>query len=81
LDSFSLQACFSFSSSSSSSLGSDAPSSFPSFFSQVYIKDTKSSNGTFVNDERLSPSGVESEARVLQSGVKLGNGKVEALCC
>lgn len=35
---------------------------------KVYIKDTKSSNGTFVNDERLSPSGVESEARVLQSG-------------
>jgi pSer/pThr/pTyr-binding forkhead associated (FHA) protein len=28
---------------------------------QIYIKDLKSSNGTFINNERLSPEGVESE--------------------
>lgn len=29
--------------------------------SQVYIKDVKSSNGTFINGERLSPEAVESD--------------------
>lgn len=28
---------------------------------QIFIKDVKSSNGTFINGERLSPEGVESE--------------------
>ncbi len=28
---------------------------------QIYIKDLKSSNGTFINNERLSPEGMESE--------------------
>ena len=28
---------------------------------KIYIKDVKSSNGTFINGERLSPEGVESE--------------------
>ncbi|KAK1921779.1 cell cycle arrest in response to pheromone-related protein [Papiliotrema laurentii] len=28
---------------------------------KIYIKDLKSSNGTFINNERLSPEGVESE--------------------
>lgn len=28
---------------------------------QVYIKDVKSSNGTFINGERLSPEAVESD--------------------
>lgn len=28
---------------------------------QIYIKDLRSSNGTFVNGDRLSPEGVESE--------------------
>jgi hypothetical protein len=28
---------------------------------QIYIKDVKSSNGTFINGERLSPEGHESE--------------------
>lgn len=36
---------------------------FLSFISplQIFIKDVKSSNGTFINGERLSPEGVESE--------------------
>ncbi|KAL7072209.1 hypothetical protein ACQ4LE_008853 [Meloidogyne hapla] len=33
-----------------------------------FIKDTRSSNGTFINNERLSPSGEESEPRELYSG-------------
>ncbi len=41
---------------------------------QVYIKDTKSSNGTFVNEVRLSPSGLESEPHELKSGDKLKLG-------
>lgn len=32
-----------------------------SLSSQIFIKDVKSSNGTFINGERLSPEGVESE--------------------
>lgn len=35
---------------------------------KFYIKDTKSSNGTFINNERLSNSGEESPPRVLRSG-------------
>ncbi|KAI1715513.1 FHA domain-containing protein [Ditylenchus destructor] len=35
---------------------------------QFLIKDTRSSNGTFVNNERLSNSGEESGPRVLRSG-------------
>ena len=34
---------------------------------QFYIKDTKSSNGTFVNENRLSPSGEESGLVELKS--------------
>ena len=34
---------------------------------QFYIKDTKSSNGTFVNESRLSPSGEESGSVELKS--------------
>ena len=34
---------------------------------QFYIKDTKSSNGTFVNESRLSPSGEESGLVELKS--------------
>ena len=34
---------------------------------QFYIKDTKSSNGTFVNESRLSPSGEESGSIELKS--------------
>jgi pSer/pThr/pTyr-binding forkhead associated (FHA) protein len=30
-------------------------------FRKIYIKDVKSSNGTFINGERLSPEGVESD--------------------
>lgn len=55
------------------------------FLVQFFIKDTKSSNGTFVNECRLSPSGEESsptEMRtrdIVQFGVnvnveKKGNG-------
>ena len=33
--------------------------SFPSV--QIYIKDVKSSNGTFINSERLSAEGAESD--------------------
>lgn len=44
------------------------PCSFLSAFSlQVYIKDVKSSNGTFVNGERLSPEATESEPYELKS--------------
>lgn len=34
---------------------------------QFFIKDTKSSNGTFVNENRLSPSGEESGPVELKS--------------
>ena len=34
---------------------------------QIFIKDVKSSNGTFINGERLSAEGVESEAFELKS--------------
>ncbi|KAG8872988.1 hypothetical protein FRB97_007135 [Tulasnella sp. 331] len=34
---------------------------------KIYIKDVKSSNGTFINGERLSPEGVESEPFELKS--------------
>ncbi|RDB28011.1 hypothetical protein Hypma_002244 [Hypsizygus marmoreus] len=34
---------------------------------QIYIKDVKSSNGTFINGERLSNEGIESEPFVLKS--------------
>ncbi|KAK0446113.1 hypothetical protein EV421DRAFT_1734172 [Armillaria borealis] len=34
---------------------------------KIYIKDVKSSNGTFINGERLSPEGVESENFELKS--------------
>jgi pSer/pThr/pTyr-binding forkhead associated (FHA) protein len=34
---------------------------------QIYIKDVKSSNGTFINGERLSPESVESEPFELKS--------------
>ncbi len=34
---------------------------------QIYIKDVKSSNGTFINGERLSPEGVESDPYELKS--------------
>ena len=49
-----------------------SPSSFsPSLtkfeFPQIFIKDVKSSNGTFINSERLSPEGVESEPYELKS--------------
>ena len=36
-------------------------------FPQVFIKDVKSSNGTFVNGERLSPEATESEPYELKS--------------
>lgn len=36
-------------------------------FLQFYIKDTKSSNGTFVNENRLSPSAEESGMVELRS--------------
>lgn len=34
---------------------------------EIYIKDVKSSNGTFINGDRLSPEGVESEPRELHN--------------
>jgi pSer/pThr/pTyr-binding forkhead associated (FHA) protein len=34
---------------------------------QIYIKDVKSSNGTFINGERLSPEGLESDPFELKS--------------
>ena len=34
---------------------------------QIYIKDVKSSNGTFINGERLSPEGLESEPYELKT--------------
>lgn len=62
------------------------PLSFPPSFSlplQFYIKDTKSSNGTFVNENRLSASGEESEPVELKSRdiVQFGvNVNVEKKC-
>ena len=35
--------------------------------SQIFIRDIKSSNGTFINGERLSPEGVESQPFELKS--------------
>ncbi|KAH9072878.1 hypothetical protein EDB83DRAFT_2568673 [Lactarius deliciosus] len=35
---------------------------------KIYIKDVKSSNGTFINGERLSPEGAESEPFELKTG-------------
>ena len=35
---------------------------------QVYIKDTKSSNGTYVNDVRLSQTSTASEPHELRQG-------------
>ncbi|KAK1229689.1 hypothetical protein PQX77_007251 [Marasmius sp. AFHP31] len=34
---------------------------------KIFIKDSKSSNGTFVNGERLSPEGIESDPYELKS--------------
>lgn len=54
-------------------------------FLQFYIKDTKSSNGTFVNENRLSPSAEESgmvELRsrdVVQFGVNV-NVEKKSMC-
>ncbi|XP_058789741.1 sarcolemmal membrane-associated protein [Phymastichus coffea] len=47
---------------------------------KFYLKDTKSSNGTFVNSKRLSPSGVESTACEVCSGdiVQFGVDVVES---
>ena len=39
----------------------------PMRLAQIYIKDVKSSNGTFINGERLSPESVESEPFELKS--------------
>ena len=36
-------------------------------YAQIFIKDVKSSNGTFINSEQLSPEGVESEPFELKS--------------
>lgn len=41
---------------------------------KVFVKDTKSSNGTFVNDERLSASGEESPPHELKNGDRLTLG-------
>ena len=50
------------------SLHSSLPSTpLPPPLPQFYIKDTKSSNGTFVNENRLSPSGEESSQVELKS--------------
>ena len=38
------------------------------FFSQFYLQDTKSSNGTFVNGVRLSRGSEESEPCEIKSG-------------
>jgi len=35
---------------------------------QFYLQDTKSSNGTFVNDQRLCKGGEESSPREIYSG-------------
>ena len=35
---------------------------------QFFIKDTRSSNGTFVNNQRLACSGEESNPRIIYSG-------------
>jgi hypothetical protein len=52
------------------SLGPKVPEYFFNaflFVRQILIKDVKSSNGTFINGERLSPEGLESEPFVLKS--------------
>lgn len=38
------------------------------FLPQFYLKDTKSSNGTFINNQRLSRGGEESSPREVFSG-------------
>ena len=54
---------------------------------QFYIKDTKSSNGTFVNESRLSPSGEESglvelkSRDILQFGVNVNVERRGVLVC
>ncbi|XP_012270970.1 sarcolemmal membrane-associated protein [Orussus abietinus] len=47
---------------------------------KFYLQDTKSSNGTFVNNQRLSSSGFESSAREVSSGdiVQFGVDVVES---
>ena len=42
---------------------------------QVYLRDTKSSSGTFVNGKRLSPMGVESEKVELKEGDQISLGE------
>ncbi|EGF80795.1 hypothetical protein BATDEDRAFT_88119 [Batrachochytrium dendrobatidis JAM81] len=44
------------------------------FVSKVYLRDIKSSSGTFLNDQRLSPQGTESALMELKSGdiIRLG---------
>ena len=37
-------------------------------YPQIYIKDTGSSNGTYINNQRLSPSGKESAPALLSTG-------------
>lgn len=43
-------------------------------FPQFFLKDTKSSSGTFINHMRLSPPGQESVAHILKDGdvIQLG---------
>lgn len=43
---------------------------FSAFVLQVYVKDTKSSNGTYLNEKRLSNSGMESEPFELKTGAR-----------
>ena len=52
---------------------------FSFFFFQFYLQDTKSSNGTFVNNVRLSKGSEESEPKELKSGdiVQFGVDVVE----
>ena len=38
------------------------------FFFQFYLQDTKSSNGTFINNQRLCKGGEESSPREVYSG-------------
>lgn len=49
------------------------------FFFQFYLQDTKSSNGTFVNNQRLSKGSEESPAQEVCSGdiVQFGVDVVE----
>lgn len=49
------------------------------FFPQFFLRDTKSSNGTFVNNVRLSKGSEESEPKEINSGdiVQFGVDVVE----